>query len=108
MENNIGNRLKQLRIEHNFTQKQVADYLNFNQGQIAKLEKNERKLKHNSLIKLCKLYNCSPEYILKGIGEYSKINLVFRSNNKNSELETFAEMSNIINNLEFLARINNK
>ena len=108
MADTIGGRLKQLRIEHNFTQKQIADYLCFNQGQIAKLEKNERKLKHDSLNKLCKLYKCSPQYILKGEGEYSKINLAYRADNKNLELETIAEMNNIINNLEFLSRINKR
>ena len=105
MAETVGERLKRIRLEHNFTQKQIADYLGFKQGQIAKLESNERTLKSDSLIKLSNLYRCSPEYIILGIGEYSKTNLAFRSNEKNLSLEDIAEMNRIIDNLEFLSRI---
>lgn len=108
MAETVGERLKRIRLEHNFTQKQIADYLGFKQGQIAKLESNERTLKSNSLIKLSNLYRCSPEYIILGIGEYSKTNLAFRSNEKNLSLEDIAEMNRIIDNLEFLSRITNE
>lgn len=104
----VGDRLKRIRLEHNFTQKQIADYLGFKQGQIAKLESNERTLKSDSLIKLSNLYRCSPEYIILGIGEYSKTNLAFRSNEKNLSLDDIAEMNRIIDNLEFLSRITNE
>ena len=108
MAETVGERLKRIRLEHNFTQKQIADYLGFKQGQIAKLESNERTLKSYSLIKLSNLYRCSPEYIILGIGEYSKTNLAFRSNEKNLSLEDIAEMNRIIDNLEFLSRITNE
>ncbi|KZX13697.1 helix-turn-helix domain-containing protein [Methanobrevibacter oralis] len=105
MNETVGDRLKRLRKDFNFTQNQIADYLGFKQGQIAKLENNERKLKGSSLNKLSNLYKCSPEYIITGKGEYSKINLAFRSNNKNISLEDISEMNRIIDNLEFLSRI---
>ena len=108
MTGTVGERLKRIRLEHNFTQKQIADYLGFKQGQIAKLESNERTLKSDSLIKLSNLYRCSPEYIILGIGEYSKTNLAFRSNEKNLSLDDIAEMNRIIDNLEFLSRITNE
>lgn len=108
MAETVGERLKRIRLEHNFTQKQIADYLGFKQGQIAKLESNERTLKSDSLIKLSNLYRCSPEYIILGIGEYSKTNLAFRSNEKKLSLEDIAEMNRIIDNLEFLSRITNE
>ena len=108
MAETVGERLKRIRLEHNFTQKQIADYLGFKQGQIAKLESNERTLKSDSLIKLSNLYRCSPEYIILGIGEYSKTNLALRSNEKNLSLEDIAEMNRIIDNLEFLSRITNE
>ena len=108
MAETVGERLKRIRLEHKFTQKQIADYLGFKQGQIAKLESNERTLKSDSLIKLSNLYRCSPEYIILGIGEYSKTNLAFRSNEKNLSLEDIAEMNRIIDNLEFLSRITNE
>ena len=108
MAETVGERLKRITLEHNFTQKQIADYLGFKQGQIAKLESNERTLKSDSLIKLSNLYRCSPEYIILGIGEYSKTNLAFRSNEKNLSLDDIAEMNRIIDNLEFLSRITNE
>ena len=108
MAETVGERLKRIRLEHNFTQKQIADYLGFKQGQIAKLESNERTLKSDSLNKLSNLYRCSPEYIILGIGEYSKTNLAFRSNEKNLSLDDIAEMNRIIDNLEFLSRITNE
>lgn len=103
MDDNIGGRIKQLRLEFGFTQKQIADYLGFKQSQVAKLENNERKLKHSSLLKLCNLYNCPHEYILEGEGDYKKPKFAFRSQRNDLKLETLAEMNMIIRNLNRLS-----
>lgn len=105
MTETIGERLKTLRKQHHFTQKQIADYLDFQQGQIAKLENNQRKLKVSSLEKLCELYNCDEDYILEGIDDNYNDKLAFRSNVKNLNLDTIASMNKIIKNIEFLAEI---
>lgn len=102
----IGDRIKKLRKMHKFTQKQVANYLGFKQTQIAKLENNNRKLKSSSLNKLCELYNCPKEYIIKGIGEYSKEEFKFRSSSKDLDLNTLANMNRIIRNLKELNELN--
>ncbi|MBQ8017116.1 MAG: helix-turn-helix transcriptional regulator [Methanobrevibacter sp.] len=101
----IGDRIKKLRKMHNFTQQQVAEYLGFKQTQIAKLENNDRKLKSSSLNKLCELYNCPKEYILSGIGEYSKEKFKFRSS-KDLDLDSLANMNRIIRNLKELNELN--
>ena len=101
----IGDRIKKLRKMHNFTQEQVAEYLGFKQTHIAKLENNDMKLKSSSLNKLCELYNCPKEYILKGIGEYSKVEFGFRSS-KDLDLNTLANMNRIIRNLKQLNELN--
>lgn len=106
MTNDIGERLKKLRIEHEFTQKQIADYLGFKQTHIAKLESNDRTLKSSSLNKLCELYNCSEEYIITGIGQYSNEEFKFRSNKNNLDLNTLANMNRIIRNLKHLNELN--
>lgn len=103
MTETIGERLKYLRKSHHFTQKQIAKYLDFQQGQIAKLENNQRKLKVSSLEKLCQLYNCDEEYITEGIEDNTKHNIAFRSNVENLNLDTIANMNKIIRNIEFLA-----
>ena len=105
MDNDIGMRLKKLRLDFGFTQKQVADYLGFKQSQIAKLENNERVLKHSSLLKLCDLYNCSYEYILDGQGTYEKPNFAFKADKKDLMLETLANMNKIIRNLNKLSNL---
>lgn len=105
MTETIGERLKSLRKKHHFTQKQIADYLEFQQGQIAKLENNQRKLKVSSLEKLCELYNCDEEYILEGIEDNYNPKIAFRSNVKNLNLNTIADMNKIIKNIEFLSDI---
>lgn len=105
MEETIGDRLKRLRKTYHFTQKQIADYLDYNQGQIAKLENNTRNLTVSSLEKLCELYNCSEEYILEGDSDYSKPDFAFRSESKDLDLNTIARMNTIIKNIELLADI---
>lgn len=105
MTDTIGDRLKSLRKQHHFTQKQIAKYLDFQQGQIAKLENNQRKLKVSSLEKLCELYNCDEDYILEGIEDNYNHKLAFRSNVKDLNLDTIADMNKIIKNVEFLSDI---
>lgn len=105
MDTNIGLRLKNLRLEFGFTQKQIADYLDFKQSQIAKLENNERKLKMSSVDKLCNLYGCAPEYILEGQGSYSKTNFAFRLDRNDLNLNTLADMNIIIKNLDRLSEL---
>ena len=103
MTETIGERLKFLRKQHHFTQNQIAEYLEFQQGQIAKIENNQRKLKVSSLEKLCDLYNCEEDYILEGTEDNSNHIIAFRSNVQNLNLNTIASMNKIIKNIEFLA-----
>lgn len=67
----IGVRLKELRELNNFTQKQIAEYLDYDLNYITKLEKDEKILTVYALEELCDLYNCSEEYILYGNQEDS-------------------------------------
>ena len=106
MNETIGHRLKKLRTDNGLNQQQIANYLGFKQSQIAKLESNERTLKSSSLNKLCELYNCSPEYILEGIRNYSTEEFKFRSSKNNLDLNTLADMNRIIRNMKHLHKIN--
>lgn len=102
MENSLGYRLKFLRNKHNFTQREVGDFLDISQSQLAKVESNERNLKLSKLLKLCDLYNVSEEFLLYGQGDYDKNKLAFRKENKSIDLKTIARMNKIINNLRFM------
>lgn len=98
----IGDRLKKLRNNYKFTQKQVGDYLGFDQSYIAKLENNKRKLQSDTLDDLCKLYNCSEKYILEGNLNNVNVNYNFRTNLRSLDLNTVASMNTIVRNMTFL------
>lgn len=102
MQENLGERIKYQRKKHNFTQREVGDFLDISQSQLAKVESNERNLKLTKLLKLCDLFNVSEEYLLYGENDYEKNKLAFRKDNKSIELETLARMNRIVNNLKFM------
>ena len=58
------NNMRAERARNNLTLKQVADELNVHPNAISRWEKGEAEPRASSLIALCKLYGCSPEYLL--------------------------------------------
>ena len=61
---NIYMKLKDLREENNFTQSQIAEYLNIKQNTYSQYENEKRQLPIDVLIKLSKFYKVSTDYIL--------------------------------------------
>ena len=57
-------RIRDLREDNDFTQKQVADYLGTSQTMYARYERGANELPVHHLVSLCKLYNVSADYIL--------------------------------------------
>ncbi len=57
-------RIRDLREDHDMTQKQVADYLNMKQPQYNRYEKGYRDIPSDVLIALADLYNTTTDYIL--------------------------------------------
>lgn len=57
-------RLKDLREDGDFTQKQVADYLNIKQNTYSQYENGQRQIPIDALIALAKFYKTSTDYIL--------------------------------------------
>ena len=57
-------RIRDLREDHDLTQKQVADYLHIKQNTYSQYENEQRQLPLSCLIALAKLYKTSTEYIL--------------------------------------------
>ena len=66
-------RLKDLREDHDLSQKQIADYLGMKQPQYSRYERGYRDIPTDVLIKLAKLYKTSTDYIL-GLTNQSKGN----------------------------------
>ena len=62
---NIYMKLKDLREENNFTQSQIAEYLNIKQNTYSQYENEKRQLPIDVLIKLSRFYKVSTDYILE-------------------------------------------
>lgn len=60
----IGIRLKELRVKHNLTQREVANILNITSSTYSKYENGKLVLIFSKLIALANLYNISADYIL--------------------------------------------
>ena len=58
-------RIRDLRIDNDLSQQQVADYLTCNRQVYARYERGIREIPVSMLIKLAKLYNVSVDYILE-------------------------------------------
>ncbi|HEL0714466.1 TPA: helix-turn-helix transcriptional regulator [Streptococcus equi subsp. zooepidemicus] len=70
-------RLKDLREDRDFSQKEIADFLSYTHSAYSKIERGERVLSAEVLIELSSLYNVSTDYIL-GLTNYP-----YRNNQKN-------------------------
>jgi len=57
-------RLKDLREDADFTQKQIAEYLNVRQNTYSQYENGQRQIPIEALVALAKFYNTSTDYIL--------------------------------------------
>ncbi len=60
----IYQRIRDLRIDNDKTQKNIADYLICNRQVYARYERGLREIPVSMLIKLAKYYNTSTDYIL--------------------------------------------
>lgn len=56
--------MKELREDNDKTQQQIADYLGTSQTMYARYERGTNELPIRHLIKLCKYYNVSSDYLL--------------------------------------------
>ena len=64
-------RMKNLREDHDLTQREVALVINKSQQGYSHIEEGRAELKIDDLIKLCRFYNVSSDYFI-GISESKK------------------------------------
>ncbi|WP_079707675.1 helix-turn-helix domain-containing protein [Paraliobacillus ryukyuensis] len=62
--NDIGKRLKELRIENNLYQKDIAQILEITVRQLQKYEKNQSDLPISKAIKLANYFNVTLDYLV--------------------------------------------
>lgn len=63
-ESQMYQRIRDLREDHDFTQRFVANLLSFSHTNYAKIERGEVALTADVLVQLSKLYNVSTDYLL--------------------------------------------
>ena len=65
-----GQRIRELRLEHELTQSQLAKELNTTQKSISKYKTEFLDLNTGMIISLCKFFNVSADYLLGLTNEY--------------------------------------
>lgn len=60
----LGDKLSKLRKENNYTQEQLADVLGVSRQAISKWESDATYPETDKLIRICKLFHCSTDYLL--------------------------------------------
>ena len=66
-------RLEDLRKDKDLTQEQVAKLLDLKREQYRRYETGINEVKASFIIKICKLYNVSADYILRLTNEYKEL-----------------------------------
>lgn len=108
MDNNITCiRLKKLRKLHNFTQKQLADYLEIDQSNFSKIENGKRNLNLTLANKICNLYGCSHEYLLGMTDDYDIEDVIVINKTYDIDLNAIAKVNEVMGHLNLLANLEN-
>lgn len=64
-----GERLRELRCEKGFTQKQLAEKLNISQKSLSKYEGESLDLSTELIVRICRYFQVSADYLL-GLDDY--------------------------------------
>lgn len=67
-------RFHDLRIDHDLTQQDIADICKVSDATVGHWESGRREMRVDSIVKLCKHYNVSANYILGLTDEYTPLN----------------------------------
>lgn len=100
----MNRRLKKLREDNNYSQKQIAEFLDVDQSYISKIENGTRNVNEIVFDKLCLLYNCSPDYLLGESNDYEPPKLAFRYD-ETVDLFAISKMNQVTGYLKLLRRI---
>ena len=100
----MNRRLKKLREDNNYSQKQIAEFLDVDQSYISKIENGTRNVNEIVFDKLCLLYNCSQDYLLGESNDYEPPKLAFRSD-ETVDLFAISKINQVTGYLKLLGRI---
>lgn len=100
----VGERLKRIRKENNYTQDMLASKLQLEPAAISKYETNRVPIPQEYIIKICNLFNISTDYLL---GRSDNPNIVKKLDKKLQD-NNIAIAANSKVDLGKLAKIDNK
>ena len=80
----FSQRLKELRVEKNLTQKELSLYLGLSPNSICEWEKGRCEPNAETLKKLSELFECSIDYLLGHSDDFGNINIYHETDNLNS------------------------
>ena len=61
----LNERIKNMRLKHQLTLLDVANYLNIKEATVQRYESGEiTNIKHNTIVSLAKLFKCSPVFLM--------------------------------------------
>lgn len=106
----IGRRLRELRSQRGFAQKQVAKYLGISQKQLACYEKGRGTISTYILERLARLYGCDYKYLL-GNNESSKRQITASFSTckiSDEDLEVIAFANQFVMNLDTMYSMDEK
>lgn len=62
--NAYAQKIRDLRVDHDLSQAQIAEIIGSTKNQVGKYERGEQEMPIKHLINLCNYYNVSADYIL--------------------------------------------
>lgn len=89
----LGERLKNLRQSNELTQSELAEKLEISASAVGMYEQNRREPDNTTLLKICRLFSVSTDYLLDGDDQPREVN-DFLSNVKNQMKMTDGLMFN--------------
>ena len=111
IENNTicrGERFKEIRMIHGYTQEQLANFLKVDRSMIAKFEKGERSLGISILERACNLFGCSISD-LESDTEYVPLTLAFRAKELTAEdMEAVSKIQKLVINTKKMKKMEGK
>lgn len=92
--NSLSNRLKNLRIEKGFRQKDIADILDITTSAYGFYEQGKRTPTIEVLIALSKLYKVSLDWLISGSNNYGD-NLIISDDNEKYFIEKYRKLNDL-------------
>lgn len=105
--NNLGEKLKKLRIQNNYTQEEISKVLDVKREMISYFENEERQISSTNLETLLRFYGLTKKEFLSNDEIEANIQVAYRKEDISvEEFEEIAWLNNFVANLSELKKMN--